>query len=271
MALIGQLSKLQVSLKEDQAHYTLILGGQELNLNQKVGQKIRMEFQQKMTCISCQLPIKKTYNNGYCFRCYQTLAECDLCILKPETCHFHKGTCRDESWAKDHCFQPHYVYLAHSTGVKVGITRASQIPTRWIDQGALQAFPIVKVLSRFHSGLFEKAIAQNFQDKTNWRKMLLNDTGQVDLIEARKKLFHTMGDVLDDLEEKLKDSQILENEKIIQIKYPVLEYPKKIISLDLDKNHIIEGQLQGIKAQYLILDTGVINIRKYSGYHVEVE
>jgi hypothetical protein len=72
--------------------------------------------------------------------------------MKPETCHYHLGTCREPDWAQNHCFRPHIVYLANSSGVKVGITRKTQIPTRWLDQGASQALPIFEVQQPFVIG-----------------------------------------------------------------------------------------------------------------------
>jgi hypothetical protein len=53
--------------------------------------------------------------------------------------------------------------------------------------------------------------------------------------------------------------------------FPVQEYPTKVVSFNLDKNPVAQGTLMGIKGQYLILDSGVINLRKYGSYLVSVE
>jgi hypothetical protein len=201
----------------------------------------------------------------------RSLAECDSCIVKPELCHFAEGTCRDEEWAKSHCMQDHFVYLANSSGVKVGITRHTQVPTRWIDQGATQALPMYRVASRHISGLLEVIIKNHVADKTDWRKMLKGDPEPMDLAVKRDELFveceteiHRLSDTLP------KDSiQQLSDESVTSIDYPVMEYPAKVTSLNFDKTPTVAGVLLGIKGQYLILNCGVINMRKFGGYEIE--
>jgi len=61
-----------------------------------------------------------------------------------------------------------------------------------------------------------------------------------------------------------------ENDEIIELNYPVVEYPEKVKSLSFDKTNIIEGKLMGIKGQYLLFENGeVLNIRKHTSYHVK--
>ncbi len=243
------------------------------NLNDLIGHEVSIKFLGKINCIHCNRVTKKSYSGGHCYPCSIKLAECDLCILRPHTCHFHKGTCRDEEFAKSHCFSEHVVYLAASSGVKVGITRVTQIPTRFIDQGASFALPIFKVKSRYHSGLIEDLLSETMSDKTDWRKMLRGEVGDFDLEDMRDAIFSKFGQFLDELEEKHVDLAIdyLENENLIAINYPVLEYPTKINSINLDKTTEINSKLMGIKGQYLILKDSVLNIRNHTGYNISLE
>jgi len=194
-----------------------------------------------------------------------------MCILKPETCHFAQGTCREPDWAQSHCFVPHYVYLSNTSGIKVGITRHSQIPTRWIDQGATQALRLFEVSDRKQSGLIETLFKSHIADKTNWRAMLKGDAEDRDLVAEAKTLMAKLSDQLIAFAkdfEKLPEAPL--DNTVTRLKYPVLEYPKKITSHNFDKNPLVEGTLLGIKGQYLMFDTGVINIRKFTAYEVEV-
>ncbi len=241
---------------EDQAQATLI------NMNERLGSKITLDFEGKIFDIYDGKPIKKSYGQGFSYKNFISLARCDSCIVKPELCHFHKGTCREPQWGETHCFIPHVIYLSITSGVKVGITRETQVPTRWIDQGAEYALPILTVADRKTSGMVEVELAKTMADKTNWRNMLKGEYEWVDLEILRDQIYDEYGDLLDDA-----DAQDME-EEVLQIKYPILEIPKKISSLSFDKKEKIEGTLLGIKGQYLILDTGVINMRKHQGYHI---
>jgi hypothetical protein len=192
--------------------------------------------------------------------------------MKPETCHYAEGTCRQPEWGVAHCFIPHYVYLANSSGIKVGITRGTQIPTRWMDQGATQALPVFQVATRLQSGLLEVALKQHVSDRTDWRKMLKADAEPMDLITCRDELLEKCSNEIAEIKSEQGEAAIQAVEKkVVEICYPVSEYPEKIKSLNFDKQAKIEGVLKGIKGQYLILDSGVLNIRKFSGYNVEVD
>lgn len=262
----GNLLKMKTHL-EDTVRYELRLGDELIEMNQFLGKDIHFHFDGVINCISTGEKIKKSYNQGYSYKAFQTLAECDICIVKPELCHYAKGTCRDPKWGESHCFQPHIVYLALSSNVKVGITRKSQVPTRWMDQGATQALAILEVKDRKTAGLIEIEIAKEFSDRTDWRKMLKGelDESNFDLPFLRDQIYETFGDIIDDLDAKDLDGEIIE------IKYPVLEHPKKVTSLSFDKKSDVSGKLLGIKGQYLILSSGVINMRKHQGYFVEFE
>lgn len=253
--------------------YQLPIGDELLDMNALIGQSIQLSYSGEIHCVSCGRKTSKSYAQGHCYPCFMRLAECDMCIMKPETCHFDAGTCREPEWAQEHCMQPHYVYLANSSGVKVGITRGTQIPTRWIDQGASQALPVFKVNTRLQSGLVEVELKQHVSDRTDWRKMLKGAPEHKDLGFVRDELFELSESVIRTLQQVHGADAIefLPDEAPVDIEYPVNEYPQKVKSLNFDKQDIIEGTLQGIKGQYLILDTGVLNIRKFTGYNIEVQ
>lgn len=273
----GQLYKM-AGLKAGTIEYTFVLKQDGVALaglpsvNEFLGKNLTMEFTGNINCIACHRALKKTFQQGYCFPCAKKLASCDMCILKPENCHFHLGTCREPNWGLSNCFVPHIVYLANSSGIKVGVTRETQVPHRWIDQGAIQALPIMRVQSRIQAGLLEVLIAKHVADKTNWRKMLQGGNDKIDLAAKRNELFFELSSSIQEIASKFKFGQfeLLTSESVNEFNYPVLQYPQKISSLCFDKTPKISGTLQGIKGQYLIFDTGVINLRKYTGYEVSI-
>ena len=265
MQITGNLRKMQ-AVHTAPVSYALPIGEEAVPLNPLLGKKISLSFTGEIHCINCGRKTNKSFQQGYCFPCMQQLARCDICILKPELCHFHKGSCREPEWGREHCMIDHFVYLAVSSGLKVGITRHSQVPTRWIDQGAVTAMPIARVGSRYDSGRVEVALKEHFNDKTNWRNMLKNMVVEADPVTERAKIMPVLQDILKDYQ----GYEVMQ-ETIYRFEYPVLEYPDKITSLSFDKAPLVEGTLLGIKGQYLILDRGVINIRKHSGYRVSLE
>ncbi len=270
--MLGCLKKMTTELTEP-VSYHLEVGNESIALNPLLGKTLSLRHSGRIFCVHCGKKTAKSFNQGYCYPCFTKLAQCDLCIVKPETCHYAKGSCREPAWGEAFCFQPHVVYLANSSGIKVGITRHSQIPTRWIDQGAVQAMPLFEVKSRYQSGLLEVALARHVSDKTSWQKMLKNNVEVLDLPMLRDELLNTCSEDIDALRERFGADSVnsLTEAKAISLKYPVLEYPSKIKSLNFDKQLNVSGALQGIKGQYLLLDTGVINIRKFGGYEVVVE
>lgn len=267
----GALTKMTVRLGAP-AQYSLRLGEAEVAVNPLLGQRLRLEFLGAIHCSHCGRKTKKSYAQGYCYPCMTRLAQCDSCIMSPEKCHYDAGTCREPGWGEQFCMTDHVVYLANSSGVKVGITRATQMPTRWLDQGARQALPILRVATRQQSGLVEDLLRSQVADKTNWRALLKGDAEPVDLVAVRERLFDICREGLEVLQQRfgLQAIQPLADAEVLEIDYPVERYPTKIASLDLDKTPVVEGTLQGIKGQYLILDCGVINIRKYTAYQVAI-
>ncbi|NRA67959.1 MAG: DUF2797 domain-containing protein [Pseudobacteriovorax sp.] len=255
-----KIRKMPAQLKNGKVQYFLDTD-KSILLNEFLGAKLSFSFTGKINCIACDRSIKKTFNQGHCFPCFQSLASCDSCIVKPETCHFHKGTCREPDWGQEHCFQDHTIYLANSSGLKVGITRGINPNTRWIDQGATAGIIVGTVKDRLTAGKVEVSLKKQFADKTNWRKMLSSDPEEVDLVGERKKLLEDLPDLV---------SKHLEPSasKVQKIKFPILQYPEKVKSHNFDKTPEVSGVLHGIKGQYVILDSGVLNLRKFSGYQV---
>lgn len=254
-----------------QARYRLRLGEHYLPLNERLGQPLSLTWTGAIACTHCGRATKKSFAQGYCYPCFKRLAQCDTCIMKPETCHYYQGTCREPEWGEKHCFQPHIVYLANSSGLKVGITRKTQMPTRWLDQGAIQALPILEVDTRQQSGFVEVLFKEAVSDRTNWRAMLKGEVVEMDLRAERDRLFCELGDGLRQLADIHGDSAIRKLDATpLQFDYPVETFPRKITSHNFDKQPQVEGVLQGVKGQYLMLDTGVINLRKFTGYEVAV-
>ena len=265
----GTLRKMRTELV-DPVHYQLPVGEVLIDLNSLLGQEISLVYSGRIFCIECGRKTNKSFNQGYCFPCLRRLAACDTCIVRPELCHYHEGTCREPQWGETNCMQPHVVYLANSSGLKVGITRKTQVPTRWIDQGAIQALPIVEVDTRLQSGLIETALKGTVNDKTDWRRMLKGLQTKIDLMAEWEELRGSSDDILAEFRSRFGPHAIRlsEHEEPTQISYPVLRYPEKIKAHNFDKEKAVNGMLEGIKGQYLILDQGVLNIRKFAGYEV---
>ena len=249
----------------------------EVDMNELLDKKIKLEYQDQINCVSCGRKTNKSFNQGYCYPCLNTKAECDVCIIKPELCHFDQGTCRDNDFAEKYCNIKHSIYLSLTSGIKIGITRQNQERTRWVDQGAVEAIRIATTNRRYHAGLIEKELAKDIADKTNWRKMLKNEYPDVDLMQEKETMLEILVDNLQKNNHGEDFSYIYDNidddqdQKIVRMNYPVLEFPQKVTSFNFDKNPVVEGTLRGIKGQYLILDTGVINMRKFAGYLLECE
>ncbi len=269
----GTLRKLKGELgagSEEPVRYSLPLGEQTIPLNEWIGRTVSLRASGDIHCSHCGRRTRKSYSQGYCYPCFTKLPQCDLCIVSPERCHYEQGTCREPAWGEQFCMTDHIVYLANSSGLKVGITRATQLPTRWIDQGASQGLPIMRVPARQHSGLVEDLLRQQVADKTNWRTLLQGEPEPVDLAEQRDAILARAQEGLHTLHQRfgIQAFQPLTGAASLNIRYPVKEYSPKPKSANLDKEPVLEGTLLGIKGQYLLLDTAVINIRKYTAYTV---
>ncbi len=269
---VGHLRKMHTALGADnKVGYHLPVGDTLVPMNALLGTRIKLSYTGVINCSHCGRKTNKSFSQGYCYPCFKSLARCDSCMMSPEKCHYFEGSCREPEWADQLCMADHFVYLANSSGVKVGITRGTQIPTRWMDQGAIQALPIFRVSNRRQSGLVEVLFKKHVADKTNWRKMHKGEVEPMDLSLHRQHLLAECSEEIAALQEQfgLQEIQILDDAQTVEIDYPVLEYPVKVTSLNFDKQPEVEGVLKGIKGQYLILDIGVINIRKFGAYHIE--
>jgi hypothetical protein len=272
----GNIRKMQVRTDENnRVEYALPIGEQLIDMNALIGERIGVSYENEIHCIHCATKTKKSFNQGYCYRCLTRLAQCDTCIIKPELCHYDAGTCREPEWGEANCLSDHFVYLANTGTVKVGITRhvTDGVSSRWIDQGATQAIAVMRVQNRLTSGLVETAFKEHVADKTNWRTMLKSEPEAVDLQHLKESLLELVESDLDEIIDEYGFQAIdIVNAPAIDIHYPVEQYPKKVTSINLDKDGRFDGVLQGIKGQYLMLDGNrVINMRKYAGYNLVVE
>ena len=275
-AACGSLKKCRTELAAEpagQVRYRLELGEREFSLEALLGKRLRLRRDGDIQCIYCERKTSKSFGRGYCFPCFRRLARCDLCIVRPSTCHYEQGTCREPEWAQGHCMQEHYVYLANTSGLKVGISRRANIPGRWIDQGAVQALPILGVATRQQAGILEEAIkSQGIGDSTDWRGMLRAEPPLLDLPTVRDEVLARAQQALSELRQRFGADCVrsLPASPPLQLHFPVSRYPDKVRTHNLDKSDEVEGILQGIKGQYLILDSGVFNIWRHSGYRVEL-
>ena len=262
MTYQGVLTKMQTEFSNPIQYY-LVFENSFLSLNQLLDKSLEINFE-GYQCLNCGKK-KKIFRQGFCYDCFMGSAAAGDWIMKPELSTAHLDIeDRDLEYEKKVQLQPHIVYLAVSSEVKVGVTRKTQVPTRWIDQGAIQAIPIVEVPNRYLAGITEVALKEHYADKTNWQKMLKNEIPKVDLLKEKLSL-------KDYIPNEVQEFYDTNNSNIYQLQYPVLEYPKKVNSLNLDKSPNFSGKLTGIKGQYLIFEDGtVFNVRTFEGYVVKI-
>ncbi len=269
MVYEGQIRKMKVVHEDtNDVRYTFRLVNYEsedetnFSMNELIGGNIEMVFDGNIICKSCGRKTNKSFLQGFCYPCFKKAPQAAECIIKPELCQAHLGKGRDPEWEEKHHNQPHIVYLAASDVVKVGVTRATQIPTRWIDQGAHQCIRLAETPNRYLAGQLEVALKDQFTDRTNWRKMLKNEIDESIDLESTKW----------EMEELLPDdltTYFSENDECYTFDYPVEAYPEKIKSIGFDKEPIIQGKVLGIKGQYLLLDGNrVMNVRKHTSYSI---
>lgn len=272
MQITGHIRKMITTL-DSPVQYKLPLDDERVNMNALIGQHIKLTYRGEIHCVACGRKTNKSFNQGYCYPCFKKLAQCDSCIIKPELCYYTEGTCREPEWGEQYCLQDHFVYLANSSGIKVGITRGTQIPTRWIDQGASSAIPVFRVKNRLLSGRIEVIMKQHISDRTDWRKMLKGVPDEVDLGRKRDELFEVCEKEINNVIDEVGADAItaLHSETATKIEFPVSAYPEKVSSFNFDKTPEVTGLLNGIKGQYLILDSGVLNMRKFGGYRVQLQ
>ncbi len=257
------LQKMDSKL-ESTIQYSLRTLDNSIAVNELIGKEISMLWSGVIYCSKCAKVTKKSFGEGFCFTCFSSAAEASPCILHPELCEAHLGKGRDLEYEERNHNQPHFVYLAATDKVKVGVTRVTQIPTRWIDQGASSSIILAETPNRYLAGCIEVALKDFYTDKTNWQNMLRNFQDESIDLEDEKWQVH------DELPSDLTQYWI-ENDEITNLNYPVLEYPEKVSSMSFDKTAQIQGKLTGIRGQYLIFDNkNVINIRRHTGYEIEI-
>ena len=258
----GVLTKMR-TLAENPVQYYLVFESDFLNMNQLLGKTItlRLDGQQ---CLNCGLD-RDIYRQGFCRTCFFDIPQAADWVMRPELSKAHLDEeDRDLDYEKQVQLQPHIVYLANSSNVKVGVTRKSQVPTRWIDQGAHEAIEIVEVPNRYLAGITEVALKAHVSDKTNWRNMLKNDVKDENLVEWRDRLEQY-------IPEEVQEYYIASNAET-QLQFPVNRFPEKPKSLNLLKTPEYTGQLAGIKGQYLIFaDDTVFNVRANEGFVVSID
>jgi hypothetical protein len=258
----GQLDKMETQL-DDVVKYTLLLSENKVNINAYIGQNISIQFTGEIRCIECGIKTKKSFGNGFCYPCFVSSPSSAPCIIRPELCQAHNA----ENTAPVHVCKghvtPHYVYISYTGGVKVGVTRGTQVPTRWIDQGATQACIIAETPYRQAAGAIEVKLKEYYADKTAWQKMLkLSIDDEFDL----EPFLQNIGEKIND---DLLKTYVKPTFEIHKIKFPLTQTLEKVVSHNFEKNPEIKGKLTGIKGQYLIFDNqNVVNIRTYSGYVV---
>lgn len=264
MQLEGNIFKMRTELANP-VNYYLPVGEQEVAMNELVGKEIALHFSGQINCISCGKVTKTSFNQGFCYNCLQTAPEASESVVRPELSKSHLGIARDMEWAEKHDLIDHFVYLAVSNEVKVGVTRNHQIPTRWIDQGASFAIKVAKTPNRHIAGIIEVFLKKHFTDKTNWRAMLINEVAEnTDLLKEKQNALRLLPSELQKYAET--------DNEITRIEYPVNAFPKNVKSVGFDKQPSIEGVLAGIKGQYLIFENNtVLNIRKHNGYFLKID
>lgn len=258
------LLKMRAVLGDDaRVRYALPFAA-PLDLSPFVGQRLTLRATGALSCVCCGKRVKKLFQQGFCYPCLLSAPEASECIVRPELCRAHLGEGRDPEWERAHHATEHVVYMSYTGNVKVGVTRATQLPTRWIDQGAVAALVIARVPYRQLAGLIEVDLKRVFADKTNWRAMLKEVRPDADALRAARA--QAIGALRTDLQEHL-----LHEEQPVLIDYPVLAYPPKVTSVSFEKQPEVGGVLVGIKGQYLMWEDGrVVNVRNQSGVHVVV-
>jgi len=258
----GIIKKLKSTL-QDEVQYSLPMGDRCIDLNPLINKRIKMSFSGDIYCIKCNNKIKKTFAQGYCFPCFRDAPETSECILRPELCRAHEGESRDMEWSKKYCLTDQHIYMSFTGNLKIGVTRNTQIPTRWIDQGATKAIILCTTPNRYLAGIIEVYLKQFYSDRTHWIKMLSGKFEEPDFnqcyLDAKKYLADNFSDYIID-------------SKWVHINYPIQSIPEKIKSFSFDKEPFYEDVLTGIKGQYLLFKNNkVINIRKHTGYFISLE
>lgn len=257
----AQLKKMRVE-NNTPIRYYLNTNEGELLMNDIIGRALTLEYTGLINCCVCSRETKKSFSGGFCYPCFMNAPENSECIIRPELCLGHEGKGRDADWELKNHVIPHTVYLALTSGSKVGVTRGGNEFTRWIDQGAWKTIKLAEVPNRHTAGLIEVELKAHVSDKTNWQRMLKDERNEeVDLLDLKDELIEELPE---DFHHFISDDDV-----IYELEYPVDTYPSKVKSMNFDKTPVVSGVLTGIRGQYLIFDHhNVINIRKFTGYNI---
>lgn len=261
MKASGNLLKMRAELNQP-IDYFLKIGEEEIYLNDLLGKNITLEHNGVINCIHCGKKTKKSFSQGFCYNCMLTAPEADESVIRPELSKAQFGVARDMTWAEEHDLIDHIVYLSVTNDLKVGVTRFHQVPTRWIDQGAVKAIKLALTPNRHIAGIMESYLKKHVADITKWQAMLKDDYNtNLDLFQEKKRISGLLPAEL--------QKYISEDDTIVEMTYPGDYKLEKVKSLGFDKLPIIEGIVRRIKGQYLIFENGtVLNIRKHNGYFV---
>ena len=268
----GNLRKLETAPQPNQhGQVAYVLRGADVlealpveEMNAWVGERLHIQFEGQIHCRVTGQTIRKAYGEGMSYQAWSEHPAAVESVLRPELSRIHEGIAlRDFDWEQKHHNQPHYVYISQTGAFKVGVTRTTNRPFRWHDQGAVAAIAIAETPYRQLAGEMEVALKEILSDKTNFRKMLANvEPNRPEIEDWKEECFDYLGPAYE---------PFFIDEPPEEFVYPVLNYPGKVISLTLDKAPYIEGTLQGIKGQYLLFDGGrVLNVRRHSGYRVRI-
>jgi len=266
---VGNIKKMQVKYFDDnhnplhKVQYYLPIGDEFVDMNILIGKKIELVYEGIINCTVCGRKTKNSFGQGSCYPCFRDAPQNSPCIIKPELCEAHLAKGRDIVWEQKNHNKEHIVYLAKSSGIKIGVTGDFPL-TRWIDQGASEAIVLAKTPYRQLAGEIEVLLKEYFTDKTSWQRMLKNEILDKDLLEEKENCFEYLPEEYHEFIDEAED-------EIFMINYPVLEFPKAVKSIGFDKIPIIESELKGIKGQYLIFENGIVlNIRKHNGYYISI-
>lgn len=263
MRYTGPLSKMK-AVHHSPVRYYMEIGDDLLMMNDLIKKEIRLTYRHRITCF-CGKEVSSVFRMNFCRECFFTKPEAGDAILRPELSRAHLGEAdRDLEWEKKYQLQPHFVYLANSAGLKVGVTRGGQRPTRWIDQGATSAIVLAEVENRYQAGMIEVALKEHMSDKTPWQKMVKGEDFAIDLLEEKDKAKAWVP-------EEFK-KYISNDDQVWNIEYPVDHYPTKAKSVNFDKVDELKDVLIGIRGQYLLFASGLVfNVRSHEGRHVDLE
>jgi hypothetical protein len=245
--------------------YHLPVGEREVYMNSLIGSRLKFSFSGTINCISCGKRTKRSFSQGFCYRCLQTAPEAGESVIRPALSKSHFGIARNMEWAEKQDLIDHIVYLAVACELKVGVTRHTAIPGRWIDQGASYAVKLAITPSRHIAGIMELYLSRFITDRTNWKNMLTRPgNGNVNLLEEKQRVYELLPAEL--------QKYYCRNHEVVHIEYPLINYPDSVKGFTFDKEPVIEGALKGIKGQYLVFDDNrVLNIRKHNGYYLRME